>query len=242
MTLNDLSDSTRIEFSSRMDQVTEGLSKFEDDGYGIVDAGLDSGALSELDTLLNTKHPGKRNLLDIPVVRQLARSDAMRKLARSVLGDNCFAFRGILFNKAEEANWKVTWHQDCVISVAERMDIPGWGPWSIKAGVNHVRPSSDLVSRMLAIRIHLDGCGAENGPLRVIPGSHKHGFLSDRLIQDWPKTGAVTCTANRGDAILMRPLLIHGSPPATVPSSRRVIHLEFAAEELPNGAKWKDRV
>jgi hypothetical protein len=86
MTLNDLSDATRTELLSMMDQVTEGLSKFQDDGYGIVDAGLDSGALSELDTLLNTKHPGERNLLDIPAVRQLARSDAMRKLARSVLG------------------------------------------------------------------------------------------------------------------------------------------------------------
>jgi ectoine hydroxylase-related dioxygenase (phytanoyl-CoA dioxygenase family) len=95
---------------------------------------------------------------------------------------------------------------------------------------------------MLAIRIHLDDCNADNGPLRVVPGSHKHGFLSDRPIQDWPKSGAVTCVASRGDAILMRPLLLHGSSPATVPGSRRVIHLEFAAEELPNGTEWKDRV
>jgi ectoine hydroxylase-related dioxygenase (phytanoyl-CoA dioxygenase family) len=112
-------------------------------------------------------------------------------------------------------------------------------PSQLKAGVNHVRPSSEIVSRMLAIRIHLDECGVENGPLRVIPGSHKHGFLSDQQIQDWPKSKAVTCTANRGDVILMRPLLLHGSPPATVPSSRRVIHLEFAAEELPKGVEWK---
>jgi ectoine hydroxylase-related dioxygenase (phytanoyl-CoA dioxygenase family) len=163
-------------------------------------------------------------------------------LAAAVLGSGCFAVRGILFNKTNATNWNVTWHQDCVISVAERTEILGWGPWSIKAGVKHVRPSSEIVSRMLAIRIHLDERGAKNGPLRVIPGSHKHGFLSDRQIQDWPKTGAVTCTANRGAAILMRPLLLHSSPPATAPSSRRVIHLKFAAEELPNGAEWKDRV
>jgi ectoine hydroxylase-related dioxygenase (phytanoyl-CoA dioxygenase family) len=227
---------------SMTDRVTERLSEFQNDGYAVVDAGLDSGALFELATLLDTKHPGERNLLDVLAIRQLACSKAIRKLARLVLGDNCFAVRGILFNKTDGTNWKVTWHQDCVISVAERTEIPGWGPWSIKAGVNHVRPSSEIVSRMLAIRIHLDECGAENGPLRVIPGSHKHGFLSDRQIQDWPKTEAVTCTANRGDAILMRPLLLHSSPLATVPSSRRIIHLEFAAEELPNGAEWKDRL
>lgn len=225
-----------------MEHVIEGLSKFQEDGYAVVGAGLDSGALSELDTLLDTKHPGERNLLDVPAVRQLARSDAIRKLARSVLGDNCFAVRGILFNKLDGANWKVAWHQDCVIAVAERTEIPGWGPWSIKAGINHVCPSSDIVARMLAIRIHLDECGADNGPLRVIPGSHKHGFLSDKQIQEWPKDAAVTCTASRGDAILMRPLLLHSSPSTKVPNSRRVVHLEFAADELPNGMDWKDRV
>jgi ectoine hydroxylase-related dioxygenase (phytanoyl-CoA dioxygenase family) len=225
-----------------MDCVPECLSEFQDYGYEVVDAGLDPGVIFELDTLLDIKHPGERNLLDVPAVRQLARSDPIRKLARSALGDNCFAVRGILFNKMEEANWKVAWHQDCVIAVAERMEIPGWGPWSIKAGVHHVRPASDVISRMLAVRIHLDDCSADNGPLRVIPGSHKHGFLSDRQIQDWPKSEAVTCIASRGDAILMRPLLLHNSAPATVPSNRRVIHLEFAAEELPNGVEWKDRV
>ena len=220
----------------------EQLRWIAEDGYTVAPPCLDLQALCELCAVLDTSHAGERNLLEIPIIRQTARSDAIRDLAEAVLGSGCFAVRGILFNKTDGTNWKVTWHQDCVISVADRTEIPGWGPWSIKAGVNHVRPSSEIVSRMLAIRIHLDECGAENGPLRVIPGSHKHGFLSDRQIQDWPKTEAVTCTANRGDAILMRPLLLHSSPPATVPSSRRVIHLEFAAEELPNGAEWKDRV
>lgn len=160
--------------------VPESPSKFQDDGFAIVGAGLASAALFELGTLLDTKHPGERNLLDLPAIRQLARSEAIRNLARPVLGDDCFAVRGILFNKTQDANWKVVWHQDCVIAVAARRDIPGWGPWSIKAGVNHVRPSADIVSRMLAVRIHLDDCGAVNGPLRVVPGSHQHGFLSDR--------------------------------------------------------------
>src|SRR5271169_7040412 len=66
-------------------------------------------------------------------------------------------------------------------------------PWSVKAGIHHVRPSSELMSRMLAIRIHVDDCGSDNGPLRVIPSSHKQGFFSDGEIQEYPKDGAVTC-------------------------------------------------
>ena len=224
------------------DWVPEYLSKFQDDGYAVVDAGLDSGALFELGTLLDTKHPCERNLLDVPAIRQLARSETIRNLACPVLGDNCFAVRGILFNKAEGANWKVAWHQDCVIAVAARTEIPGWRPWSIKAGVHHVRPTSDVISRMLAVRIHLDDCNADNGALRVVPGSHKYGFLSDSQIQQFSKTTAATCVAKRGDAILMRPLLLHSSSPAKIPSSRRVVHLEFAADELPSGVEWQHRV
>ena len=161
------------------DCLPECISKFQDDGFAIVDAGLDSGALFELGTLLDAKHPGERNLLDVSAVSQLARSETIHKLVSPLLGDNYFAVRGIFFNKTEEANWKVAWHQDCVIPVAGRRDIPGWGPWSVKAGVHHVRPASDVMSRMLAVRIHLDDCNADSGPLRVVPRSHKHGFLSD---------------------------------------------------------------
>jgi hypothetical protein len=152
------------------------LARFQDDGYAVIDAGLDSAALSGLGVLLDTKHPGERNLLDLPAIRQLARSEAIRNLARPVLGDNCFAVRGILFNKTQDANWKVTWHQDCVIAVAARIEIPGWGPWSIKADVHHVRPASEIMSRMLAVRIHLDDCNADNGPL----GSNS-GFTQARF-------------------------------------------------------------
>lgn len=90
--------------------VPECLARFQDDGYAVVDAGVDSATLFKLGALLDTKHPGERNLLDVPAITQLARSEAIRNLARPVLGDHCFAVRGILFNKTEKANWKVTWH------------------------------------------------------------------------------------------------------------------------------------
>lgn len=225
-----------------MHSSNERLSNFERDGYAVVDCCLPSGALLELCTLLDTEHAGERNLLDLPAIRQLACSDTIRNLVSSVLGDNCFAVRGILFNKTDAANWKVVWHQDCVIAVTARKDVPAWGPWSIKAGVVHVRPTADVMSRMLAVRVHLDDCNADNGPLRIIPGSHTSGILSDTEIREFPKTTAVTCVAGRGDAILMRPLLLHSSSPAKVPSSRRVVHLEFAADELPCGVEWRHRV
>jgi ectoine hydroxylase-related dioxygenase (phytanoyl-CoA dioxygenase family) len=221
---------------------TQKLDQIWENGYAIVPSCLDAPTLCELSDLLNAGHAGVRNLLDVPAVRRLAASTAVRSLMEPAIGPTCFAVRGILFNKGDGANWKVAWHQDCVIAVARPKEISGWGPWSIKAGVHHVRPSSDLMSRMLAIRIHLDECGADNGPLRVVPGSHKQGFLSDTQIKNWPKDNAMTCIASRGDAVLMRPLLLHASTAAKVPSSRRVVHLEFTADHLPAGIEWRDRV
>lgn len=214
----------------------------EQDGYAIAPDAVPEGLLRELDQALDAGHAGTRNLLSVPAVRELASSGSMRRLVESVLGPNAFAVRGILFNKLAGANWKVPWHQDCAIAVRVRKDVPGWGPWSVKGGVPHVRPPADVLARMLAVRVHLDDCGGPHGPLRVLSGSHRSGLLKDAEILGWPKEGAVACAVRRGDAILMRPLLLHASSSAAEPASRRVIHIEFAADELPHGMQWHERV
>jgi len=216
--------------------------QIEADGYAIVHRCVSGETIRALETALDADQHGIRNLLSNQIVRNIAGSAEVRRPVVSVLGDKCFAVRGLFFNKNPDANWKVTWHQDCVIAVCEKLSIEGWGPWSSKTGAIHVRPAPAVLQQMLAIRIHLDDCGADNGPLRVVPGSHRDGILSDGEIQRRSKESAVACAVLRGDAILMRLLILHSSPPATRPSNRRVVHLEFAAAELPHGATWQDCV
>jgi ectoine hydroxylase-related dioxygenase (phytanoyl-CoA dioxygenase family) len=179
-----------------------------------------------------------RNLLDIPAIRALADSDAVRALINPVLGPTARPVRGILFDKNPAANWKVAWHQDLSIAIKERRDVPGFGPWSIKAGVPHVQPPRQLLEDMLTIRLHLDDCGADNGPLLVQPGSHALGVLDPSRIVELTMTAPTACTVRRGGAILMRPLLLHASRTATTPGHRRVIHIECAAADLPGGLQW----
>src|SRR5258706_16131652 len=86
-----------------------------------------------------------------------------------------------------------------------------------------------LLERMLTVRLHLDVCDALNGPLQVIPGSHKFGRLDARQISEWRVRQTTTvCDVPRGGALLMRPLLWHASSRATHPGHRRAVHLEFA--------------
>jgi hypothetical protein len=181
-----------------------------------------------------------RNLLgEVPEVARLANLGALVEMARSVLGGRCFPVRCILFDKVSGANWHVGWHQDTMIPVAERVDAPGYGPWSVKAGVLHVKPPAGVLANMLTLRLHLDDCGPENGPLRVLPGSHRHGFLSSDEVKEWIATGREElCTARRGDVLAMRPLLLHASSRAASPNHRRVLHVEYAAEMLPDGLRW----
>ena len=184
-----------------------------------------------------------RNLFDaVPAVRELARIERIRSLVEPILGLHCFAVRGILFDKTPDANWKVMWHQDLSIAVRERKNLDDFGPWTNKAGVLHVQPPTAVLEGMLTLRLNLDD-DAQNGALRVLPGSHRHGKLGSADIHLRREShDDVTCAVPRGGALLMKPLLLHASSSSRAPRHRRVIHLEFAAESLPNGLEWHCRI
>ena len=214
----------------------------EESGFAIVSHCIREQVVKRLCAHLGDAKHAQRNLLDVPIVRELAVSKPVKQLVTACLGKECFAVRGILFNKTPDSNWKVAWHQDRTIAVRERKDVAAFGPWSVKAGVPSVQPPATVMAKMLAIRLHLDESHENNGPLRVIPGSHKPGCLSAEEVATWKERPSVVCTVPRGGAILMRPLLVHASSSCSKPEPRRVIHLEFAAENLPGGLEWRDRV
>jgi hypothetical protein len=206
---------------------------------GLSGASLNSGSNREAVRSRRGAVFARRNLLDVPQVVDLVTSHALSNLVRAVLGEGARAVRGILFDKTPDANWLVPWHQDLSIAVRERRDVPGFGPWSVKAGVHHVQPPREVLDQMLTVRIHLDACPADNGPLRVIPGSHRSLLAPDELERRVGEQSAATaCCVEAGDALLMRPMLAHASAPARSPAHRRVVHIEYAASELPGGLQW----
>jgi ectoine hydroxylase-related dioxygenase (phytanoyl-CoA dioxygenase family) len=216
--------------------------EIEENGFAVVPTCLSEQTVEHLCVHLGNNKYSQRNLLQDPVVRELAVSEHVRQTVSSILGRECFSVRGILFNKTPDSNWKVVWHQDRTIAVRERRDTPNFGPWSVKAGVTHVQPPARVMAKMLAIRLHLDESHESNGPLRVVPGFHAVGCLSAEALATWRQRPSVVCTVPRGGALLIRPLMVHASSSSSKPEPRRVIHLEFAADELPNGLEWHDRV
>ena len=221
---------------------------FERLGFALVPAALTAAEVEELLRAcapvaadLSAGHrAGIRNLLrEVPAVAKTAASPAVRKLVCPVLGPEAFPVRALFFDKTPETNWKVPWHQDLALAVAERREVPGFAGWSLKEGVPHVHAPAEVLAQMLTVRLHLDDCGTDNGPLRVLPGSHASGKLDAAALTTWrAQVEELECLLPSGGALVMRPLLLHASSPARQPGHRRVLHLEFANQPLPGGLRW----
>jgi len=216
-----------------------------ENGFRIVPAVLDTPTVARLGEVLadggvasqrGESVYARRNLLALPEVAALEYDSRIRALTGSA---TCLT-RALFFDKLPGANWRVPWHQDRAIAVAARQTIPGWGPWTVKAGVVHVLPPAEILGALVAVRLHLDPCDAQNGPLRVLPGSHREGILSAEQIQAWrTRVAEVVCVVPQGGAVVLSPLLLHASSPSVSPHHRRVLHLEFAPEGLlPEGVTW----
>lgn len=190
-----------------------------------------------------TEAYGLRNVLDeAGELRGLLRHTHFLKAIERILGDEARAVRAIVFDKPFRANWFVPWHQDQTIAVVEKIEMPGFDNWTRKAGVIHVRPPAEILSRMVTLRIHLDDTTASNGALRVVPGSHTGGIIGPDRIAQYVASGVEICEVPAGGAMLMCPLLLHSSEASDIAGHRRVLHIEFSADELPVPLLWRWRV
>lgn len=167
--------------------------------------------------------------LAAPDLVNILKETILPGLAESLFEDEPRIVRSLYFDKPVDANWRVPWHQDRVVALAEMGDAPGFQAWSTKDGIPHAQAPVALLERMVTIRIHIDDCDAANGALHVVPGSHRGGFLGPKEIMALRNEhGDYICKVPRGGAMLMKPLLPHASNPATTPRHRRVLHLELA--------------
>jgi ectoine hydroxylase-related dioxygenase (phytanoyl-CoA dioxygenase family) len=172
-------------------------------------------------------------------VLRLIRCKLLLQEARRILGKEPQVVRVIFFDKTPDKNWLVAWHQDRTVALNGKFDLDGWGPWTLKEGTQHVQPPLNVMNEMITFRLHLDPAGMDNGCLKVIPGSHKYGILKQKEIDEvLNKAEPMLCVVEAGDAVIMRPLILHSSSKASAPGHRRVIHVEFSGYELPDNINW----
>lgn len=195
---------------------------------GEVEAALDAAPQDRPGIRLHGD-PRLAAVVDAGLLARIAQ--ALRPQARAV--------RAILFDKTPENNWALGWHQDRTIAVAARRDAAGYGPWSMKAGVQHVEPPFALIERMVTLRLHLDDVGTDGAPLLIAPGSHRLGRIAVGSIEDVVRRcGSRACLAARGDVWAYATPILHASARSESARRRRVLQVDYSADRLAPGLDW----
>lgn len=235
-------------------KVNEHISQLNNEGYSIVSDVYSESEILEISKVIEEKELNSNSILkskdlfairellnEIPELNKLIFNEKLKTLIETFRVDGKFFLsKAIYFDKPEDSNWFVAYHQDLTINVSERKEVEGFKNWTNKRGQIGVQPPTEYLNRTITIRIHLDATDINNGALRIVPESHVNGVVRTESRTENPKE--VICAVKRGSVMLMKPLTFHASSKSTGKRNRRVIHLELCDKELPISLQWKERL
>jgi hypothetical protein len=182
--------------------------------------------------------PGKR-LTGIPGLSSLLTDGSPAAIAANLSSASVTPVRAVAFDKTQDSNWAVAWHQDRTIVVRQIAEVDGFGPWSTKDGLQHVAPPFEVLERMITLRIHLDDCGDDNAPLDVATGSHRLGRVpADEAAATAMSMPSLTCLADAGDIWAYSTPILHRSSRSAGLRRRRVLQIDYSPDTLPPPLEW----
>lgn len=237
-----------------MNEIAKHKKNLLTDGFTIIDAIYSNDEVQQI--LATIENADKSNetfrkssdlfairqfLKEIPEARALIYNTNLKTIVAELFGDDFFTVKSIYFDKPEDSNWYVAYHQDLTISVNKKIELAGFGSWTVKQNQFAVQPPLENLQNIFTIRIHLDDTDEHNGVLKVLPGSHNKNIYRPETI-DWSIETETSCIVNKGGIMIMKPLLLHSSGRTTNNKKRRVIHLEFTNQELPSELNWAERL
>jgi ectoine hydroxylase-related dioxygenase (phytanoyl-CoA dioxygenase family) len=177
---------------------------------------LDKGHSADTPRLTRIKLPHKQH----PYFWEILKNSAVTDVLTDLLGPDTMIQTSKLNTKAPGGGAAVEWHQD----------------WAFYPHTN---------DNMLAFGLLLEDVSLENGPLQVIPGTHKGPILShfangvfcgavdpdDPLFEG---DRAITLTGKAGDMTVHHARVLHGSAPNLSDRNRMILFYEcHAADAWP---------
>src|SRR5690348_7837009 len=101
--------------------------ELEQQGFAVVPRVIEANEQQELlSTLGPVSSAGRRGLLAVRAVAELARSPRFLALVRPHLPSEPFSVRAIYFDKSSDTNWLVPWHQDLSLALRAHAEVPGF--------------------------------------------------------------------------------------------------------------------
>ena len=189
---------------------------------------LDEGHSSEMPKLTRIKLPHKQH----PFFWEVLKNSRITEVLRQLVGPSAVLQTSKLNVKAPGGGAAVEWHQD----------------WAFYPHTN---------DDMLAFGVFLEDISAENGPLQVIPGSHKGPILShnssdgifcgavDPCDPEFEQEKAVTITGKAGSMSVHHVRALHGSAPNLSDRARLLLFYECCAADawpLMGGSSYLHRL
>jgi ectoine hydroxylase-related dioxygenase (phytanoyl-CoA dioxygenase family) len=230
-----------------MKQVTSLTDTIKQNGYTTVNDFYSESEISKLYSELEQCGvfnfekliPEFEMLNSVSVVKDLAYSDKIFSIVKSVIGENAFATNSFVLDKTLENNWELNWHQDLKIGVKKKIETEDYYNWYFTSGIHYVVAPNEVEEKRLFVRIHFDDCDSQNGGLQIIPQSHKHGVVRDKeLFKTLSEQQSISCDVARGGVMFMKNLLFHKSPPSISNRHRRMLQINYSAAVLHNGLEY----
>jgi ectoine hydroxylase-related dioxygenase (phytanoyl-CoA dioxygenase family) len=178
---------------------------------------------------------------EIPKTLDIIFNQNLKDIIKLNFGENYFITKSIYFDKPEKSNWFVAYHQDLTISVDKKAEIEGFENWTTKQNQFAVQPPKEILEQNFTLRIHIDKTTKENGALKVLNKTHKKGIVRIENI-DFENEIETICEVEKGGIMIMKPLIFHASNKTTNNERRRVIHIEFSNQKLPNELEWSEKL
>lgn len=205
-------------------------------------------SLIEKKTENNTENATFRKSQDLFAIRQFHKeipetldfifNQNLKDIIENTFGKGYFITKSIYFDKPEKSNWFVAYHQDLIISVNKKIEIENFKNWTVKQNQFAVQPPTAILEKNFTIRIHIDKTTKDNGALKVINNSHSKGIFR---VENLEIENETICEVEKGGIMIMKPLLFHASNKTTNNERRRVIHIEFSNQQLPDGLDWSEK-
>lgn len=177
---------------------------------------------------------------EIPEILDFVFNKNLKEIIESNFGKGYFITKSIYFDKPEKSNWFVAYHQDLTISVDKKIEVENFENWTLKQNQFAVQPPKEILEDNFTIRIHIDKTTKDNGALKVINNSHSKGILRIENL-NFETEKETICEVEKGGIMIMKPLLFHASNKTTNNERRRVIHIEFSKQQLPEGLDWSEK-